>query len=72
MYDATGKIYIPLEEFWAFINKYHGLKDTEIAYGVPHVEGNDLVISYAASSECHPSSWAEKPECLKEWEKKKE
>lgn len=71
MMDAEGSIYIPLEEFWQFVSQYNQMKGCEMLYGVPRVVGNDLVISYAASSECHPSTWAKKPVAALEWDKMK-
>lgn len=69
MYDAEGQISIPLEEFWAFVAKYHDLNGAEILYGVPRVDDKyHLVIDYAASTECHPSSWAVKPKVASQWE----
>jgi hypothetical protein len=69
-YDVEGNIYIPLEEFWTFVSQYNPSEKggAESIYGKPRIENNDLVISYAASTDCHPKDWAEKPKALKEWD----
>jgi hypothetical protein len=69
-YDATGKIYIPLEEFWEFAAKYLPESGAEVSYGIPHVEGNDLEIDYAASTSCNPSEWTVRPDAVTQWDKK--
>jgi len=73
-YDGEGNIYIPLEEFWKFVSDYYPLEKSgaEIVYGKPRIENNDLVISFAVSTDCDPRTWAEKPKALKEWDKKEE
>ncbi len=72
--DGKGTIYIPLEEFWAFVAKYapNGVIGAgEIRYGVPRVNkgAGDLEVSYAFSTDCAPESWGEKPPAVTEWEK---
>lgn len=71
MFDAEGQISIPLEEFWEFVNKYHSLDHCEMALGVPRVVDGDLVIDYAASTECDPRQWAVKPKAVTQWEELK-
>lgn len=70
-YDGT--IDIPLEEFWEFVAKYHDKTSGEVAYGVPKVRkgGGYMEISFAVSSEGHPSEWAVKPAAVTEWEELK-
>ena len=67
-YDGTGRIYVPLEELWGFVKQYMPKVDGEIAFGVPKVEGGDLVVDYAHSTECNPKDWATKPEAVTQWE----
>lgn len=69
-HDGEGTIYIPLAEFWEFVQKYApGDGSAEISFGVPRVEdgGEDLMISYAFSTECPPSDWSKKPKAVTEW-----
>jgi hypothetical protein len=66
--DGTGSIYIPLEEFWSFVQKYGPKFDGESVWGVPRVVGEDLVIDYAYSSEAPPQTWKEKPPAVLQWE----
>lgn len=44
-----------------------GIAGYETAFGVPKVEGSDLVVSFAASNESDPRSWGIPPTCLVEW-----
>jgi hypothetical protein len=67
--NGEGTIYIPLAEFWTFVEKYNPAKCTETLFGVPRVVDEDIVIDYAFSTEDHPSSWAEKPKPASQWEK---
>jgi hypothetical protein len=69
--DGTGTIYIPLEEFWAFAQKYGPRLEGESVYGVPRVENDDLVIDYAFSTEAHPNTWATKPPAVVQWDDQK-
>lgn len=67
-----GEIRIPLEDFWGFVlnrKEHEALRGLETAFGVPRVdkEQQDIVISFAASSESNPSDWEEKPEFMNEW-----
>ena len=72
-YDGTGKIYIPLEEFWAFVQKYvPATEGAEVAFGVPQVNSRDIMIDYAYSTEGNPNDWAELPEAVKQWKALKE
>jgi hypothetical protein len=67
-YDGEGTLYIPLEEFWMWVQQYHPNLKCEIAYGVPRFVDGDLVIDYAFSSDTDPRSWAKKPKCLEQWD----
>jgi hypothetical protein len=64
-----GMIEIPLEEFWAFVEKYNTSSGDEVAYGVPRVnKGNHCVeIDFAASSDGPPADWAEPPKAVTQW-----
>lgn len=67
-----GKIWIPLEDFWAFVEKYAPNGCDEVVYGVPCVtpdSPNDIQITFAASSDGHPIDWSIPPACLSEWKK---
>jgi hypothetical protein len=66
---GEGKIEIPMEEFWAFVNKYHEHKTAELAFGVPKVnkENETMEINYAYGTESNPIAWSVKPKCLEEW-----
>ena len=63
-----GTIDIPLDEFWEFVAKYHDKTSGEVAYGVPKFHSGYMEISFAVSSEGHPSEWAKKPPAVTEWE----
>ena len=67
---AEGEVVIPMEEFWAYVMDYMPNGIGEVAFGVPKPtkDGTELVISFASSSDSHPSDWMEKPDCLKEWD----
>ena len=67
-YDGEGTVYIPLEEFWEFVQRYVPVtKGAETAFGVPRVECGDLVIDYACSTDCHPTEWATPPKAVQQW-----
>ena len=71
-HDGEGKIYIPLEEFWKFVQKWApGDGSAEIRFGVPQFNDSDMVIDYAFSTECHPTEWAEKPKAVAQWDELK-
>jgi hypothetical protein len=71
-WDATGKVYIPLEDFWQFVQKYLPPGHEEVRFGVPKFTEADVEFDYASSTECSPDQWATPPEFLKEWDKLKE
>jgi hypothetical protein len=68
-YSAEGEIYIPLEEFWTFVQDF--APEGETLFGPPRVtkDGVDMVVSFAVSNETNPSSWAEPPDVVKEWKR---
>jgi hypothetical protein len=65
-----GKIEIPLEEFWEWVSGRTPVDGHEVVYGVPQVNShnNTMEVSFAASNDCPPSNWAQKPKAIKEWE----
>ena len=72
-YQAEGQIIIPMEDFWEFVGKYVPSDREAASYGVPTVtpDGIDMVIDFAVSTTCNPADWAERPECLKQWDEHK-
>jgi hypothetical protein len=67
-FDAEGSVYVPLDELWGFLKKFHpDFKGAEVAYGVPRVVDGDLVVDYAAGTECNPGDWATKPKAVTQW-----
>ncbi len=73
MYNIEGEICIPLEDFWEFVKKYHpNLDSSEVRYGVPKVNGPDICIDFAASTDGDPSKWSVKPKAVTQWEKSKQ
>lgn len=70
--DAREPIYVDAADLWNWVIEEHlpdGLLAGEIAFGVPKVDGSDLTIEYAASTEGHPSHWTTPPAFLAEWTK---
>ena len=67
-YDRQGTVYIPLEEFWKFVKKFHADFDKDgalIRYGNLRLANEDLEIDYAFGTEVPPEDWSEPPEFLK-------
>jgi hypothetical protein len=72
-HDGQGTIYIPLEEFWAFVRKYApGDGAEEVRFGVPRATDGDIEIDYAFSTECAPEGWSKKPPAVTQWEELRE
>ena len=68
-HDGEGKIYIPLEEFWKFVQKWApGDGTSEIRFGVPQFTESDVVIDYAFSTEGPPEDWATPPKAITQWD----
>lgn len=71
MLTQEGVIEIPLEDFWNWMIKVHAhnLVGMETAFGVPRVnkENQTIEVSFAASSDGDPKSWATPPKCMTEW-----
>ena len=68
--DGKDSLEIDAAEFWTWvIDKQlpNGLTGYETVFGVPKVEGSDLVVSFAASNESDPRNWGISPACLAEW-----
>ena len=64
-YDAVGRIYIPAEEWYAFLTKFLPKLDGETAFGRPVVgPDGEIVVEYATSTEAHPADWQVKPSFL--------
>lgn len=71
-YDGVGKIYIPLEDFNAFVMRYLPEKMHSQHVVLGYAPGNgisftttDMEIDYAHSTECDPHDWFKPPEFLK-------
>lgn len=66
-FDGQGKIYIPLEAWCEFVSGYapSAKSGAEFSYAPPRIEGEELVVDYAFSTDCHPSSWTLQPYWLK-------
>ena len=66
-YNGEGTIFIPLDEFWEFVSRYHDFKGAATVFGVPRVESNDLVIDFAFSTGSDPNAWPQKPKAALQW-----
>lgn len=65
-WDAQGTIYIPLEEFYAFVKRFHPHFDENyLHYGNIRVTSVDIEIDYAAATDNDPADWVEPPDFLK-------
>lgn len=61
---------IDAAEFWTWVIDTQlpkGIRHFETVFGVPRVEGPDLVISFATGSDGDPREWGFPPACLSEW-----
>jgi hypothetical protein len=69
--DGQGTIYIPYEDWCAFVEKYAPwLKGTEYSLGPIGQDADEaLKVEYAFSDEFHPVSWMEPPHWLKKEKK---
>jgi hypothetical protein len=67
---CEGLIEIPLEDLWVFVSQHHDKTTGEVLYGVPRINkaNNCLEVSFAVSTEGHPSEWAVASEAQKEWD----
>ena len=66
----TEPVEVDAAEFWTWILDKQlpkGLNHFETVFGVPKMQGPDLVITFAASSDSDPRSWGVPPACLAEW-----
>ena len=62
-FTARGKIWIPEEEWTRFVLQFVSTGPAEVSLGPPKIEqGMDLVVPYAANTECHPSEETVPPE----------
>lgn len=62
---VEGEVYIPLEDWSEFVLKYAPKTSGEVALGPPRREGPDIVVPYAANTECHPLNQSTPPEWAK-------
>lgn len=72
--DGEGKIYIPVEEFRAFVRKYANFPSGHfVVFGVPDTNGDegDIVIDYAFSTDTDPHEWATPPKAVQQRKDKK-
>lgn len=60
-------VWFDMPAFWSFVLKYTPCMTAEYAFGVPKLDDFNLKVNFAASTEGHPSDWANNPACLKEW-----
>jgi len=65
-----GKVIVPLQDLWDWLDDNYIKTDDNTAFGVPNVniEEHTLEITFAASSEGNPNEWTKKPVALKQWE----
>ena len=65
-----GKVIVPLEDLWDWLNENYIETKDNTTFGVPNVNFNEqtLEIDFAASSEGNPAEWARKPIALRQWE----
>jgi hypothetical protein len=75
-FTLEGKIEIDLADFWTWVLNNHAPKDfngCEVKFGVPRIdfENQIIVISTAIGSDTDPSSWANPPKAVTEWENRK-
>ncbi len=70
MATYEGKLEIDLAEFWQWVDKYVPNQGHEYAFGVPvcNQDNQTMDITFAASNECDPRDWAEKPASIQEWD----
>lgn len=66
-----SSVYVEAAEFWRWVIDQQlpaGLEGFESVFGVPEVSQNySLDITFAASNESDPRSWAVAPACMAEW-----
>lgn len=66
--------YIEAADLWKWVIEQHlpaGINHYETAFGVPAIDKSKglMSISFASSSDGHPSSWAKPPACLAQWKR---
>lgn len=69
-FQDAAPVEIEAAEFWAWVIDKQlpkGITHYETVFGVPKVQGPDLVINFAAGSGGDPRSWGNPPACLAEW-----
>lgn len=68
--DGKDAAKVDAAEFWTWVIDKHlpkGIAHYETVFGVPKVDGPDLVITFATSSGGDPRDWGVEPACLAEW-----
>ncbi len=73
-YCCEGKLQIDSLDLWKFLADYLPDNRGEYVFGIPRFNHDIgcLDVTFAASSDTDPASWAETPAALKEWEPKEE
>jgi hypothetical protein len=72
-FTSEGTIEIDLVEFWNWVCKEHlpvaPVHGAEIRYGVPRVNKDNMTldIDFAASTDCNPADWIQKPKAVTQW-----
>lgn len=69
--EGKDALEIDAAEFWTWVIDKQlpkGVAGYETIFGVPRMEGSNLVVSFAASNEGDPRNWGVPPACLAEWE----
>lgn len=69
-FRGASPVVIEAVEFWTWIidkQLSRGINHYETVFGVPKVQGPDLVINFATGSETDPRTWGIPPACLAEW-----
>lgn len=72
--EDSEPVHVDAAEFWAWVldkQMPRGMGGFETVFGVPAVspESYSLAITFAASNDSDPRSWAEPPKCMKEWDR---
>lgn len=68
-FEKSTMVEIDAAEFWTWVIDKQlpkGIAHYETVFGVPKVNGQDLVITFAAGG-TDPRSWSVPPACLAEW-----
>lgn len=64
--DGQGTIYIPLTDYWEFVDTYSPApKGALCRYAPPRFTSEDAEIDYAFGTDTAPESWANPPGWLR-------